>query len=70
MLLLGRGVKALTPERRLLVDAFALLLTLAVLLGMTVALDFDRSFAVVYISVFMGVQVLMTLVRFVRARGR
>lgn len=70
MILLGRGLNTLAPTRRLLFDAVGLLVTLAVLVGMAVAFDYDRSFAVFYISIFIGIQVLVVVVRYVRARRR
>lgn len=70
MILLGRGLNTLGPTRRLLFDAVGLLVTLSVLVCMAMALGYDSSFAASYISIFIAVQVLLVVIRYIRARRR
>lgn len=70
MILLGRGLDALAPKRRLLADLVMISFTLAMLLSLSLAFDFSAESSGVFLPVFTGGLTVVAVVRYVRAARR
>ena len=70
MLLLGLGLDSLDPTRRLLMDLYWLLITLAGFIAIGLAFDFSRQSMIIFPSVFIGLNAALAVVRYFRASRR